>query len=486
MNAFTTSTSSRIATRHIFGALAAATVFIFMLDGIVLPAWADDPPLKEASPAAPMTAQSKISATIEFDIPALNRALERRVPRRLATFNDRATRCWHRRILRREVDIDCEYSGFVERTGPISLRAENGRLAAAVPIYGAVSGQGIGRFARLLHGAGEGQLTVYATARPRLNPDWTVALDMSEGFRWEEPPVLRILGFNVNLSRFVEPRVREQLGRVQADAAAYLRGLDLRGKAETAWRQAFAAVKIFDAPEIWLQMAPQTVAFAGVRAHGDILDGSLEMTGTVETTIGEEPAAIAPTPLPPLGTDITQPGRFEIVVPVGISYDAIRTKIQDVISAMDNTGFALRDVAVYPSADKIVLGLRLAAAGASSGDGDWIYLTATPRLSADDQTIQLADIASSATSSSTTSALADWLKDDSHLQALRQQLRVSYEAELTKIVSSVNARLTRSLGNGFRSEAHLTSSGLANIQPLVEEIRVDFRASGDLKILYGL
>ena len=78
------------------------------------------------------------------------------------------------------------------------------------------------------------------------------------------------------------------------------------------------------------------------------------------------------------------------------------------------------------------------------------------------------------------------LKDDRFLQSLRQQLQIRYQAELDKIVASANARLTGSLGDGFRSEAHLTSSGVGNMQLLDSGMRVDFRAGGDLKILYGL
>ncbi len=220
--------------RHFFPALVSIAASVFIMCTVLSPARAQDQPAKEANPVSLTAAHASISAAIEFGLPALDHALERRVPRRLATFNDRATLCWHRRILRREVNIDCQYSGFVERTGPISLRAERGRLSAAVPLYGTVTGQGIGRFARLLHGIADGQLTFYATARPRLRPDWTVALDMSEGFRWQEPPILRILGFPINLTRFVEPRIRQQLQRVQAEADASLRALNLRGKAETA------------------------------------------------------------------------------------------------------------------------------------------------------------------------------------------------------------------------------------------------------------
>ena len=476
--------SLQIVTRRFFAGLTSAAVFI--MSAALLPARAEDRPPQDANPVSLLAAQAKISAAIEFGLPALDRALERRVPRRLATFSDRATLCWHRRILRREVNIDCEYSGFVERTGPISLRAERGRLSAAVPLYGTVAGQGIGRFARLLHGTADGQLTVYAIARPRLRPDWTVALDMSEGFRWQAPPILKILGFSINLTRFVEPRVREQLQRVQAEAETSLRNLNLRGKAETAWRQAFQAVKIIDTPEVWLQMSPQTAAFAGLQAYGNVLEGSIEISGTATTTIGAEPAAAAPTPLPPLGTDVSEPGRFEIVLPVDINYDAVRTKIQEVATAMNSAGTTLRDIKVRPSAGKIVIGLRLSAAETADKEGEWVYLTATPRLDAEKHTIAFPEISVSTSQQADTTPASALLKDDGFLQNLRQQLQVRYQAELDKIVASVNARLTRSLGNGFRSEAHLTSSGVENMQVLDSGMRVDFRAGGDLKILYGL
>lgn len=476
----------RLTHAHMVAALALTVAAPSGLPVLADPAEPADQPVKQAVPAPPLTAESRISAAIEFSIPALDRALERRVPKRLATFADRATLCWHRRMLGREVDIDCEYSGFVERTAPISLHAERRRLEGAVPIYGRVEGQGLGRFARLLHGAGEGALTIYATARPRLKPDWDVDLDMAEGFRWEEPPAVRILGFTINLSRFVEPRVREQLGRIRAEASAYMRSLDIRGKAETAWRQAFTPVKIFDTPEIWLRMTPQTVAFAGTRAHGDVLEGAIEMRGTTETSIGAQPAVNTPTPLPPLGTDVGEPGSFEVVVPFVVDYNVIRAKIQDLATALNGAGYALRDTQIYPSGDKIVLGLRLAATGAGGEDGDWIYLTATPRPSAQDRMVDFPDIAISPTAKSAASSLANWFNDPNNIQMLRQRLQLAYQDQLDKIVASADARLSRSLGNGFRSEAHLAASGNPSIVLLTDAIRIDFRVKGDLKILYRL
>ena len=139
-----------------------------------------------------------------------------------------------------------------------------------------------------------------------------------------------------------------------------------------------------------------------------------------------------------------------------------------------------------PLRGKIVIGLRLASAETTDKDGEWVYLTATPRLDGEKQTIAFPEISVSTSQQAGATSAAALLKDDSFLQNLRQQLQVRYQAELDKIVGSVNARLTRSLGDGFRSEAHLTSAGVENMQVLDSGMRVDVHAGGDLKILYGL
>ncbi len=385
------------------------------------------------------------------------------------------------------VNIDCEYSGYVERTGPISLRAEHGRLNAAMPLFGTVSGQGIGRFARLLHGTGEGQLMVYATARPRLRPDWSVSLDMSEGFRWQEPPTLQILGFRVDLTRYVEPKIRQQVARVQSDAATSVAAMNIRGKAESAWQQAFATVKIVDSPAIWLKTTPQAVAFSGTHARGDVLEGSIEISGTTETVIGTQPSVSAPTPLPALGTEVTNPGRFSVIIPVTIGYDQIRQKIQDVMTARaQGGGPGVQDISIYPSSGKIVAGLHLKSGG-DSNDGAWVYLTATPQVDADAQTVQFSDFTVTPDSTSTAgNPLATLLDDPTLVQNLQQQVRLAFQTEWQAILASANARLTRPLAGSFRSEGNLTSAGLSNISLLPDGIRIDLRAGGDLRILYGM
>ena len=395
------------------------------------------------------------------------------MPRRLASINDRGSQCWHRRILGREVDIDCEYSGYVERVAPVSLRAERGRLVATAPLFGTVSGQGIGRFARLLHGSAEGQMTVYASARPRLNRDWSVSLDMSEGFRWQEPPVLQILGFRIDMARYVTPKIEAQLARVRSDVEANVRTLDIKGKAANAWQRAFANVKISDQPEIWLQTTPQSIAFSGLHAEGDVLEGSIEIAGNTTTTVGSEPAANAPTPLPQLSGDVTDPGKFEFIIPVAIDYDAIKRKAQDILAGQSESSVSGADIEVYPSSGSLIIGARIGKSG------EWVYLTATPQVDAATGSLRFPDLAMSADAS------AQGALDPALLQELREQLSVDFKAGYDQIVASANARLSRPLGDGFRSEGQLTSAGIANIQLLSNRIQVNLRADGRLKLIYG-
>jgi len=456
-----------------------------LLSTALTPASASDKPPMSADQPSAMTTQTKISATIEFSLSALDRALAHKVPKRLATFNDRTTSCWHRPVLGRMVNINCEYSGTIERTGGVSLRAENGRLIATTPLFGTVSARGVRGLAALVHGEAEGAMTVVATARPQLRSDWSLALDMREGFRWNEPPVLNVLGFHINMTRFVEPKIRSQLGRVQADAQAAVRALDIRGKAEAAWGHAFKTVQLSETPQVWLKTAPQSVSFAGLRARGDVLEGSIEIAGTAETVIGNEPAAQALAPLPRLGRDVTEPGKFEIILPVSINYDIICQQVQQLVASQtNNDGPVTRDIQVYPSNGKLVVGLRMATSHSGSDAGNWIYLTATPQLDAGNQFVGFPDLAVSGDVPPT--SIAAMFNQPGFMQSLRDNLRVAYQGEVAKITASANEHLSRQLGNGFRSESKLTSAGISGVQLLNDGVRLNLQASGHLKILYGL
>lgn len=441
---------------------------------------ADKPPLAPDA-AAPFSTNSRLSASLEFSLPALAADIERDIPRRLASIDERIS-CVHRRVLFWKVNANCDVWGYVERSGPVSLYGRGDRVYGSVPIYGALEGQGANRFTARIHGETEASATIEASARPRLGQDWSVDLDFSDGFRWSEPPVLQVMGREIPLAKYAEPRIRSELGTVRSRALTAARRLDLRDKAATAWRHAFEPIALSDNPAISLQMAPQSVSFAGMQASSRTLRGSIELSGTAQTVIGQEPPAVTATELPPLGQSVDAPGAFDVILPVQIGYGVLKDRLMQAVLAMPPVaGLAVRDVDLYPSSGKLVVGLRVAGPADTGPDaGRWVYLSGAVQADADGRMIRLSGL-EVVTNDEGLSALVDPIATQ-----LGSKMNVDYGVAYDNLLAAANTKLNRPLKDGFRMEGNLASARLENVSLLADGVVIAVRASGELKILYGM
>jgi uncharacterized protein DUF4403 len=442
------------------------------------PVYAAEKPQLAPDADMPLVVQSRVSAVLSFRARALAQELDREVPRRLASFDEQLTTCGHRRgFFRRRVDIQCVVTGNIERTAPVYLRAEGDRLVAEVKLAGSVYGQGARGLLRLLHGVAQGSMDVFVDARPHLTHDWAVDLNIAQSYRWNEPPMLRIFGRDIPIARYVEPQIREQSRRVEGEVAAKLRAIDLRQKADTAWRQAFSPVQVADST--WLRMTPQSVAFAGMRTTSDVLEGAIEFSGPVETYFGGTPPAVHPTPLPQLGSDITDPGHFEFLVPLMLSYQVLREAIQPVASQAFNT--TIKDVDVYPSNGKLVIGLQFNSppAGVDATPDGWTYMTVQlkPDTAGGALSVDGSQLVAGRSNGST-------FDNSKILDALRQKILADYKPQYDAVVRQANAKLTRDLGNGFRSQGSFNSANVEKVLLLKDSIEVVVRATGTLQVVY--
>jgi hypothetical protein len=253
----------------------------------------------------------------------------------------------------------------------------------------------------------------------------------------------------------------------------------LHDKAAKAWEQAFQPVQISQDPPVWLQITPASAAFAGVRANAKDLSGSLELTSTVQTLVGEAPSAVTPTPLPPLGNDVSQPGTFDILLPVRFNCDALRDKIMQV-----KAGPIVREMQIYPSSGKLVIGVRVAKPGDTDpAAGEWVYLSGALNVDPGQQSIRISNLAadSSLPGGSEAAQLQNQLLDQ-----LKDIPDIGYGLAYQNLLNAANERLNRPLKNGFRMEGQLTTAKLDSIHLLADGVSVELRVSGDLKILYGM
>jgi hypothetical protein len=172
------------------------------------------------------------------------------------------------------------------------------------------------------------------------------------------------------------------------------------------------------------------------------------------------------------------------MLPVRVGYDARRDKIMQVIAGSSKGDETIREVQIYPSSGKLVVGLRAAKfAETDPAAGEWVYLSVTPNVDGDKQTLQFSDLAAD---SSIANDISTLLGSDQLVGQLRDQASVSHAAAWQNLLNSANRRLTQPLKNGYRMEGHLTSAKLDHVLLSSDGISVALRASGDLKILYSL
>jgi Domain of unknown function (DUF4403) len=444
-------------------------------------AFAGEKPPVIPDPPASLTTASRISATIEFGLPTIASAVERDVPRRLATI-DEEIGCVNRRVLVFRVHANCDVNGYVDR-GAMSIYGSGNHIVGSIPIFGTVEGQGANRFTSRIHGEAQGAAMVEVESRPMLTRDWSVDLNFTDSFHWTQPPVLHVLGRDISLTKYAEPSIRNQLAKVRAHAQQAARRLDLHDKASKAWAQAFQPVQISQDPPVWLQITPQSASFAGVHATAKTLSGSLELTGTAQTLIGESPAAVTPTALPALGHDVDAPGTFDLMLPVRVNYDEMRDKIMQLVAG-SKAGPIVKEMQIYPSSGKLVIGVRVAKPGDSDpAAGEWIYLSATLGVDADHETIKISNL--SGDTSLPAGSVAAELQDQV-LDQLKQVPDIGYGLAYQNLLNAANQRLNRPLQKGYRMAGQLTTAKLDSIHLLADGVSIALRVSGDLKILFGM
>jgi hypothetical protein len=65
-------------------------------------------------------------------------------------------------------------------------------------------------------------------------------------------------------------------------------------------------------------------------------------------------------------------------------------------------------------------------------------------------------------------------------------MSVDYGVAYDNLLNAANTRLNRPLKDGCRMEGHLSSAKFEKLYLPADGVVIAFRASGDLKILYGM
>lgn len=209
--------------------------------------------------------------------------------------------------------------------------------------------------------------------------------------------------------------------------------------------------------------------------------------------------------MPPLGAGVAAPGQFEFLVPIAVSYQTIAQAVQTALAASGTS--AVRNVEVYPSAGNLVIGLQFdsapqgAGAGAGSAGSDgWVYFAVSPKIDDVKKALQLAAASAAGAAAAAVSAETPPAggggggggagggggtpADAKLLDALAQNFSIAYKAQYDKLLAAAGTKLSRDLGNGFKSEGSFTSASVEKVALNADDLRVILRVAGHLAIVY--
>jgi hypothetical protein len=75
---------------------------------------------------------------------------------------------------------------------------------------------------------------------------------------------------------------------------------------------------------------------------------------------------------------------------------------------------------------------------------------------------------------------------DRIVSQLRDKTSVDYGVAYDNLLNAAKSKLNRPLKDGYRAEGHLSSAKLEKLYLPADGVVIALRASGELKILYGM
>ncbi|HUN96290.1 MAG TPA: DUF4403 family protein, partial [Bradyrhizobium sp.] len=112
--------------------------------------------------------------------------------------------------------------------------------------------------------------------------------------------------------------------------------------------------------------------------------------------------------------------------------------------------------------------------------GQWLYLSGALQVDADGHAVRLSDL-SAATSNEELAPVINAIAGE-----LRDKVSIDYGVAYQNLLNAANEKLTRPLKDGFHMAGHLASAKLEKVYLPADGIEIALRASGELKITYGM
>lgn len=292
------------------------------------------------------------------------------------------------------------------RSGPVSISRgpSANTLRASVPVRfdGTVGFRGdLADVLSLDRKNFDGSIVVYSDVSVGIGSDWCPALRANTNFTWQEDPRLEVIdGVYVGIDDLIEGPLNNALNGVSSSIAGAVDCPALRSDLEQAWASASFPIGGSDEPVGYVNVKPRSLGLSAFTVDAGAI--RLESLLVADVAVEEEPADGTALPLPELARIPAVPSELALNLPVRIGYDTLVREAEAALvgkefSAESEAGESrvrIREVEVFPSGDRLALGLSFRADLPSrllDAEG-WIYVLGSPTVSDDGTTVSVEDV----------------------------------------------------------------------------------------------
>lgn len=371
--------------------------------------WRDEgrPPRTDDAIRIPPQA-SIISVPVEADLGNLARAMERQVPRRLWSIDQKDQVC----IASEKIDlglakvktpkIKCRIVGEVTR-GAIAIAGSGQRIRLAIPITAVVRAEDIAGV--LKRETATARAIVHADVRLDIARNWTPRGTIDLSYDWTTEPHIEFLGQKIRFTKEAERELAPVIARLERELPGELGKLELRRQIENAWASAFTSIVLNERnPEVWMRITPRELQYGGYEIVNGRLRLRLGMRALTETYVGHRPRPRPPIALPRMQKLEAEPGQLAFFLPVFGDYRALQPVLLEALQKRSRRPFEVpglnpvdatfRAATIYGTrGGKIAVGLTFTAheRGSKTPTSGTVWMTGRPINAEDSRRVGFED-----------------------------------------------------------------------------------------------
>ena len=402
--------------------------------------------------------------------------------------------------------IRCDVTGWVRRNGDISSVSGNGStLKFSLPIKVQITAK-----KKLVRETANATAIIYVSATPRINNDWSIAVDVALDFSWLQRPTLKLFGLiKVTIGSMVEPDLREKMDEFVKEIPGILVQLQLKEKVATIWSEIQNPIKLNSAPEIYVLFNPNSVAYSGFNIENNILKTAVSVAGKTQVILGKPGNPVQKTALVNLGSIPYQKGKFGFSLPVFVSYNEVlaiaNKKFPDGYTTELENGPVKGELKISNPVirknnnEKLMLSTHINFDNRSKwlkiiDIYDWfdidgkVTFKGIPKIDTSTRTLFVEKLEYD---SSTNSELFDALVDVAGIKFIRdylaRQIAFKYGSKIDDGVAKVNESLNNiTTREGIKVSASLQNTAIEQLTVNDNDIRIDTKLSGVVNASIGL